>query len=57
MIPSARSIPPHIVFAFFQVLEILKDSEVLVVERRNNEEYYHVVASHDLEKMASERSA
>ena len=48
MIPSARNIPPHIVFALFQVFEMLKDFEVLVVERRDNEEYYHFVRSHNV---------
>ena len=63
----------HIVFAPFQdasfsflvsnlfgwnlVGEMMKDQEVAVAERRDNEEKYHFVGSHNLEKMSSENFA
>ena len=44
-------------FGWNLVGEMAKDQEVVVVERRDNEENYHFVGSHNLEKMSSESFA
>ena len=53
-LPSISFSLAHIVLALFQIIALLKDEEVLIVERRDDEEYRHFVRSHHLEKMGSE---
>ena len=48
--------PSYIVFALLQIFASTKDFEVLIVERRDEEENRHFVRSHQLEKMGSESS-
>ena len=43
----------HTGLALFQIMASTKDEEVLIVGRRDKEEYRHVVTSHHFEKMAS----
>ena len=56
-LPSISFSLAHIGLALLQILPLTKDEEVLIVERRDDEELRHFVRSHDLEKMGSPSSA
>ena len=53
-LPSICFFLAHTLLALLQIRALTEDEEVLIVERRDDEEYRHFVRSHHLEKMRSE---